>query len=115
MCITCPRSSPIAPAPLLERFFVFLLSSFLFSRPSAHFCLNDFSKTPTNFCWGFLISLTAYFFAVIFCLRVDPYFLFFTTPRVRNCAQNISSSIVLILLSIRSCAIAATRPTDPTM
>ena len=76
-----------------ESFFLILVSSFSLSRPSAHFCLCDLSRIPTNFWRGpCYLPLITYFFRAIFSLHVAPYFLHSTTAYVRKCAQNIVSS-----------------------
>ena len=107
--VTCLRPSAFASRSAFESNFLFLLSSFSFSRRSFHFCLHDLSKIPTNFWRGSLLPLTTYFFVSIFCLHIAPYFLHFATAYLRNCAQNIAD------LSIRNYAIDATRPTVPTI
>ena len=86
-CNTCLRSNPIAPAPSLESHFVFLLSSFLFSRPSAHFRLHDLSRIPTNFWRGSLIPLATYFFRTDLLSSHDPLFSPFYSIYHYLCAQ----------------------------
>ena len=76
-CIACLRPSPIAPRPSLESHSSILLSSFSFCRRSAHFCLHDLSRIPTNFWRGSLLPLTTYFLSAIFLsLRCVIFFAF---------------------------------------
>ena len=65
-CATCLRSSSTAPRPSLESHFLILLSSLSFCRRSAHLCLHELSRTPTNFRRGSQLPLTTYFLAAIF-------------------------------------------------
>ena len=64
--VTCLRPTATAPGPSLESHFLIRVSSFSLSRPSAHFCLYDLSRIPTNFWWGSLLPLTTYFSGAIF-------------------------------------------------